>query len=267
MLGKGAPVRLMAPTTSNVPVEAPAVLGCVSVLPEATVMSLLVSARTPLTVLSLFIAMPPASLLVRLLKVVAVVPPIVWPAPPLKVVVPAPGVNVPPLLVQLPVTLVFVPPVKTPVASNRLPFTFSVAGPVKPPAVIVRSFVVTVTVLPPAANVPPLLLTITLLKVWLAAVPLIDWVPPPLKLTVLPVGVNVPPLFVQLPGDVHLRSVTLQSPACIDLHVVESAAADEGAGLHAHQSRYRQRTRIGDVARARVIDSIRLLKLVLPDRP
>src|SRR5947199_43476 len=50
-------------------------------------MSLEDNANAPLTVLSLAIAIPPASLLVRLLKVVAVVPPIVWPAPPSNVTV------------------------------------------------------------------------------------------------------------------------------------------------------------------------------------
>src|SRR5258707_13204605 len=119
------------------------------------VISLLVSASTPLAVLSLFIAMPPASLLVRLLKVVAVVPLIVWPPPPLKLVVPAPGVNVPPLLVQLPVTLmvVAVPAAKVPAVGVRVPRIVSAAG---------RS--------PPRWEAPPLL-TRQLLKVVLAVLP------------------------------------------------------------------------------------------------
>src|SRR5260221_14247691 len=106
-------------------------------------MSLLDNPSTPLTVLSLLIARPPtsASLLVRLLKVVEVVPLIVWPAPPLKVTVLLPAVNVAPLLVQFPVTLVLVPPVKVPAERKRFPPTLRVAGPVKPPAVSVRSLV------------------------------------------------------------------------------------------------------------------------------
>jgi hypothetical protein len=58
-------------------------------------MSLLVSASMAFTLLLLLIAKPLALPLVRLLKGVALVPPIVWPAPPSKVTVPVPGVNVP----------------------------------------------------------------------------------------------------------------------------------------------------------------------------
>src|SRR5882672_9437285 len=134
----GPPVRFTAPTTSNVPVEG-IVLGCVKVFVADTVMSLPLKSSTPATELSLVMLRPLALLLVRLLKVVAVVPLIVWPAPPLKMTVPVAGVNVPPLLTQLLLALmvVAVPAAKVPAVSVTTPVAVSVV------------------VLPPTLNVPP----------------------------------------------------------------------------------------------------------------
>src|SRR5947209_605771 len=94
------PVRLTLPTTSNVSVELP-VAGCVSMF-VAVVMSLPVSASTPLTVTFWLSVRPALLLLLRLLKVVALVPPIDCVDEPLKLTVPELALNVLPLFVQLP---------------------------------------------------------------------------------------------------------------------------------------------------------------------
>src|SRR2546422_540466 len=117
-----------------------------------------------------------------------------------------PGVNVPPLLVQSPAAVILVPAVRVPALNSVLPFMSSVAGAVKLPSVIVRLLVVMLVVLPPVLSAfAPLLLTVKLLKVWLEAVPLIDWLTElPSKVTVPEPGVKVPPLLVQLPAAVML---------------------------------------------------------------
>ena len=126
---------------------------------------------------------------VRLLKVCdADVPFIAWAPEPLKVTVPVPGVNVPPLLVQLPAILILdaVPAVRlVPEPMVKLPLKFMVV--VEPPTV--RALVFDV---------------VRLLKVCDAAVPFMAWAPEPLKVTRSVPGVNVPPLLVQLPPNVIL---------------------------------------------------------------
>ena len=73
----------------------------------------------------------------------------------MKFTVPEPGVNMPPLLVQLPLTLVFAPAVKVPAVRVTLPLTLSVAGAVKLPVVSVRFWTVSVVVDPETLNVVP----------------------------------------------------------------------------------------------------------------
>ena len=122
---------------------------------------------------------------VRLLKVCEEDEPLIaWAPVPLKVTVPVPGVNVPPLLVQLPAILILeaVPAERlVPEPMVRLPFKVMVV--VEPPTV--RALVFDV---------------VRLLKVCDAAEPFIAWAPVPLKVTVSVRGVNAPPLFVQLPA-------------------------------------------------------------------
>ena len=120
-----------------------------------------------------------------------------WASVPLNVTVLVPGVNVPPLLVQLPAILMVeaVPAVRlVPEPMVKLPFNVMVA--VEPP--IVRALVFDVT---------------RLLKVCDAAVPFIDWEPVPLNVTVPVPGVNVPPLLVQLPPNVMLELLANIVPA------------------------------------------------------
>ena len=122
---------------------------------------------------------------------------IAWAPVPLKVTVPVPGVNVPPLLVQLPAILMgeAVPAERVvPEPMVRLPFKFMVV--VEPPTV--RALVFDV---------------VRLLKVCETAVPFIAWGPVPLNVTVPVPGVNVPPLFVQLPPNVMLELLANIVPA------------------------------------------------------
>ena len=82
---------------------------------------------------------------------------------PVNVTVPVPGVNVPPLLVQLPETLILVPAVNVPAVNVTFPLIFNVAGAVKLPVVSVRSLTVRATVLPPVLrSVPAVLARVTL---------------------------------------------------------------------------------------------------------
>jgi hypothetical protein len=120
---------------------------------------------------------------VRLLNVVEEDPPSVIEEPE-RVTVPVPPLNVPPLFVQLPATFmaVAVPALSIPAVSVKSPFTVSVA------------------VLPETPSVFEALFTVRLLKVWDAALPLIDCAPVPLKVTAPVPGVKVPPLLVQLPA-------------------------------------------------------------------
>ena len=104
--------------------------------------------------------------------------------------------------------MMLVPAVKVPAVSSVLPLMSSVAGAVKVPNVIVKSFVVMLVVLPPVESVLPLFTT-KLLKVWLAALPLIAWAPVPSNVTVLLPCVNVAPLFVQSPVTVWLNDPAL----------------------------------------------------------
>ncbi len=119
---------------------------------------------------------------------------------PVKVTVPAFGVNVPPLFVQLPAIEVFAPAVYVPAVNVKTPLTVIVAGAVKFPVVSVKLFTVREVVLPPTFNnCPAVLLTITLLKVWATTVPFKEALFP-VKVTVPVPAVNVPPLLVQLPA-------------------------------------------------------------------
>ena len=52
---------------------------------------------------------------------------------PVKVIVPVPGINVPPLLIQLPDSVIDVPVVNVPEVNVRSPVTFRIAGAVKFP--------------------------------------------------------------------------------------------------------------------------------------
>lgn len=74
---------------------------------------------------------------VRLLNVVDEVPPIVCGALPLKLIVPDPAVNVPPLFVQLPDAVRLVFAVKVPAVNVAAPVIDIVAGAVKLPVVSV----------------------------------------------------------------------------------------------------------------------------------
>ena len=113
---------------------------------------------------------------------------------------PVPGVNVPPLFVQLPVAFVFAPAVNVPAVNVAFPLIFSVAGAVKLPVVSVKLLTVSAVVLPLTLRVVPAdLAIVTLLNVCEAAMPLIACAPVPLNVTVLVPGVNVPPLFIQSP--------------------------------------------------------------------
>ena len=93
---------------------------------------------------------------------------IIWAAVPTKLTVLTPGVNAPPLLVQLPVMFTFAPAVKVPAVSVMVAvgvlLIFRVAGAVKFPVVSVRLLVVTVTVLPPVLKVWPAVRFTTTLK-------------------------------------------------------------------------------------------------------
>ncbi len=121
---------------------------------------------------------------VMLLKVcVVALPLMLWAAEVLlKFTRPVLGVNVPPLLAQLPLTLI----VAAVPAANV-------------PAVNVTLFTVNEVVLPPTVRVPPLLLTTKLLKVSLVAVPLIACAPLPLKVSVPVPPLNFPPFLVKSP--------------------------------------------------------------------
>ena len=83
----------------------------------------------------------------------------------MKLVVLVPGTKVPPLFVQLPVTLVVVPAVNVPEVSSTFAeaeaFTFNVAHEVKFPVVSVRLLVVNVVVLPVTDNNVPAVFKIT----------------------------------------------------------------------------------------------------------
>ena len=112
----------------------------------------------------------------------AALPLMFWLPALLNVTVPDPGVNVPPLLVQSPDTLILeaVPAVKLVPEPNVRVLRFNVV--VEPP--MVRALVLAVVIL---------------LNVWLAALPLMFWLPALLNVTVPDPGVNVPPLLVQSP--------------------------------------------------------------------
>ena len=147
-----------------------------NVAPELTVRALLIVVLTPNVVIPVEI--------VKLLNVVPAVPLIAWAPVPLKVTVPAPGVNMPVLLVQLPAILILeaVPAIRlVPGPMVKLPETLNVPddGMVRVPLEIVTLVVVTVTLEPVKA--PPLTVS------------------PPLKVTVLVPPVNVPPLIIKLP--------------------------------------------------------------------
>ena len=73
------------------------------------------------------------------------------------------------MLVQFPAAVIFVPAVSVPALNNVLPLMSRLAGAVKLPLVIVRSFVTMVVGLAPVANAPPPLVTVRLLNVRLAA--------------------------------------------------------------------------------------------------
>ena len=134
---------------------------------------------------------------------------------PVKLTVPLPGVNVPPLFDQLPATLTAVPAVSVPAVKVRLPPIVKVAGAVKSPDVSVRLLTVSAVVLPPTLKICPTVLAIvTWLNVWLATVPLMACAPVPSKVTVpLVPGVNVPPLFDQLPLTSRALVPALSVPA------------------------------------------------------
>ena len=149
-----------------------------NVAPELTVRALLIVMLTPNVVVPVGIE------IIKLLNVVPVEPLITWASVPLKVTVPVPGVNVPPLLVQLPAILMLeaVPAVKVaPAAKVRFPETLNVPdGVVRVPPERVTLVVVTV---PLEAVKVPLLIVI-----------------PPLKVTGPDPPVKVPPLFIRLPA-------------------------------------------------------------------
>lgn len=113
------------------------------------------------------VRVPPDLLIARVLNVcVPSVPFIDWAPDPLKVTVPAPGVNVPPLLVKSPATLVFVPAASVvPEFKRMLPDAERLVGPVKVPVEIVRSSTFRVVVLPPTLTDPLELLIVMSLKV------------------------------------------------------------------------------------------------------
>src|SRR5436190_19904186 len=123
----------------------------VAAVPAANVPALSVAVLTlRVVVLPPTVSVPPPLLTVKLLKVcVAAVPFKFWPAPPLKVTVPVPGVNVPPLLVQLTATLIFaaVPAANVPEVSNIVPLSGREV------------------VLPPTVNIWAVFATVILLKV------------------------------------------------------------------------------------------------------
>ena len=88
-----------------------------------------------------------------------------WAPAPSKVTAPVPGVNVPPLLVQLPAILVLAPAVNVPAVNVRPPVMLSNAGEVKLPVVSVRLFTVKVVVKPDTLRVwPAVMFTIRLLN-------------------------------------------------------------------------------------------------------
>jgi len=118
-----------------------------------------------------------------------------------KLTVPEPGMNVPPLFVQLPALLMVVPAVNVPAVSVVAPVIVIVGGAAKSPAVNVNApFTVSDVVLPPTLSVCPVLFTVMLLNVCVTAVPLIACPAVVLlNVTVPAPGVNVPPLFVQSP--------------------------------------------------------------------
>lgn len=167
-----------------------------------------VSVIAPLRVRVAVLATPvndPAPLFTaKLLKVwIAAEPVKLFAVAPSNVTRPDPGVNVPPLLVQLPAAVMFAPAVNVPAVRSVLPLISKVAGAVKVPSVIVKLFMIRLTVLPPVLNVDaPPLLTAKLLNVWLAALPLMVCPTAPSNVTRPEPGVNVPPLFVQLPAAV-----------------------------------------------------------------
>lgn len=147
------------------------------------------------------VSAPPDLFTVRLLNVWLAAVPLMLCAPdPLNVMVPAPGVKVAPLLVKSPATFVFVPAVNVPEVRRISPETDSVLGPVKDPAVRVKSLdTFNVAVLPPTLSVPPDLLTTRSLKVCVPTVPLINCAPAPSKVIEPVPGLKVPPEFVQFP--------------------------------------------------------------------
>ena len=82
----------------------------------------------------------------------------------MNVTVPAPGVNVPPLFVQVPVTFVLAPAVNVPAVSVTRPEIFIVAGAVKLPVVSVKLlFTVKAVMLPLVfSNVPAVFVSVML---------------------------------------------------------------------------------------------------------
>ena len=120
-----------------------------------------------------------------------------------KLTVPLPWLNTPPLLDQLPPILI-VPAAKVALAAKvREPLMLNAPGGVKLPAVRMRSLTVRVPVVF-MPNVPAGLLTARLLKVKLDAVPIIAAAAPS-KVTVPLPGVNVTPVAcTQLPAMVML---------------------------------------------------------------
>ena len=180
-----APLKVIRPEPLKVPFTrrlppTPIVYGePASVAPELTVRAPLIVVLVPNVVV------PVGIKIIRLLNVCEAAEPfITWASVPLKVTVPVPGVNVPPLLVQLPATLILeaVPAIKVaPAPIVTFPETLSVVdGVVKVPPKRVTLVVVTVPLEP--VNVPLLI------------------VMPPLKVTGLVPPVKVPPLFTRLPA-------------------------------------------------------------------
>src|SRR5262245_7555278 len=127
-----------------------------------------------------------------------------WAVLPLRVTVPLPGVNVPPLQVKFPATFKFVDALNVPPDRTTLPLTVMVAGGVKLPTVWVNEPVtLSAVVLPPAVIPPEVLLAIRLLKLCVVSVPLMDCAELPSRVTVpVPAVKVVPAARVKLPPTV-----------------------------------------------------------------
>src|SRR2546429_48604 len=112
-------MRLTVPANVGATARLPVAREIVAPLLSVTLLALLsngpsLSVSVPLTIDPVARPTPALLLIVRLLKVVATEPPMLWAPVPLKVTVPLPAVNVPPFLVQLPFTLTLAPAVKVP---------------------------------------------------------------------------------------------------------------------------------------------------------